>query len=290
MQFTYKVPAGAESKGISIATLADNKIIDLNGCKIVPVAAGDGDAYITTPSKVLVGKTFALDGVAPTITTLNLSSDIAVENADGNFYLKADNKLTVTIALSEKVSISGSPSLQMKVKGKDSVTPLVFDFKDINEEGTELTFEHIVKAETANGTVQITKATCFDANNLKLISDVNDNGLVLSTSAAVTDTKFIVDTEKPAKLTVNITAKKNLTNVNGIDTYIVSPSLSITGNEAGSKVEYSLDNGVSWNDYSTAVSIPNGSYKITARQTDKAGNVSDLTDPLSIVVDSAMKQ
>ena len=287
LQFTYKVPAGAESKGISIATLADNKIIDLNGCKIVPVAAGDGDAYITTPSKVLVGKTFALDGVAPTITTLNLSSDIAVENADGNFYLKADNKLTVTIALSEKVSISGSPSLQMKVKGKDSVTPLVFDFKDINEEGTELTFEHIVKAETANGTVQITKATCFDANNLKLISDVNDNGLVLSTSAAVTDTKFIVDTEKPAKLTVNITAKKNLTNVNGIDTYIVSPSLSITGNEAGSKVEYSLDNGVSWNDYSTAVSIPNGSYKITARQTDKAGNVSDLTDPLSIVVDSA---
>lgn len=287
LQFTYKVPAGAESTGISIASLADNKIIDLNGCKIVPVAAGDGDAYITTPSKVLDGKTFALDGVAPTITTLNLSSDIAVENADGNFYLKADNKLTVTIALSEKVSISGSPSLQMKVKGKDSVTPLVFDFKDINEEGTELTFEHIVKAGTANGTVQITKATCFDANNLKLISDVNDNGLVLSTSAAVTDTKFIVDTEKPAKLTVNITAKKNPTNVNGIDTYIVSPSLSITGNEAGSIVEYSLNNGVSWNDYSTAVSIPNGSYKITARQTDKAGNVSELTDPKSIVVDSA---
>ncbi len=287
LQFTYKVPAGAESKGISIATLADNKIIDLNGCKIVPVAAGDGDAYITTPSKVLVGKTFALDGVAPTITTLNLSSDIAVENADGNFYLKADNKLTVTIALSEKVSISGSPSLQMKVKGKDSVTPLVFDFKDINEEGTELTFEHIVKAGTANGTVQITKATCFDANNLKLISDVNDNGLVLSTSAAVTDTKFIVDTEKPEKLTVNITAKKNPTNVNGIDTYIVSPSLSITGNEAGSKVEYSLYNGVDWNEYSTPVSIENGSYKIIARQTDKAGNVSDLTDPLSIVVDSA---
>ena len=287
LQFTYKVPAGAESTGISIATLADNKIIDLNGCKIVPVAAGDGDAYITTPSKVLDGKTFALDGVAPTITTLNLSSDIAVENADGNFYLKADNKLTVTIALSEKVSISGSPSLQMKVKGKDSVTPLVFDFKDINEEGTELTFEHIVKAGTANGTVQITKATCFDANNLKLISDVNDNGLVLSTSAAVTDTKFIVDTEKPAKLTVNITAKKNPTNVNGIDTYIVSPSLSITGNEAGSKVEYSLDNGVSWNEYLPPVSIDNGSWKIIARQTDKAGNVSELTEPKSIVVDSA---
>lgn len=287
LQFTYKVPAGAESKGISIATLADNKIIDLNGCKIVPVAAGDGDAYITTPSKVLDGKTFALDGVAPTITTLNLSSDsdIAVENADGNFYLKADNKLTVTIALSEKVFISGSPSLQMKVK--DSVTPLVFDFKDINEEGTELTFEHIVKAETANGTVQITKATCFDEDNLKLISDVNGNGLALS-SAADTDTKFIVDTVKPNKLTVSITASKNPTKVNGIDTYIVSPSLSITGNEAGSIVEYSLYNGVDWNEYSKPVSITtNGSYKIIARQTDKAGNVSEFKEPKSIVVDSA---
>ena len=285
LQFTYKVPEDAESTGISIATLADNKIIDLNGCKIVPVAAGDGDAYITTPSKVLDGKTFALDGVALTITTLNLSSDIAVENADGNFYLKADNKLTVKIALSEKVFISGSPSLQMKVKG--SVTPLVFDFKDINEEGTELTFEHIVKAETANGTVQITKATCFDEDNLKLISDVNGNGLALS-SAADTDTKFIVDTVKPNKLTVSITASKNPTKVNGIDTYIVSPSLSITGNEAGSIVEYSLYNGVDWNEYSKPVSITtNGSYKIIARQTDKAGNVSDLTDPLSIVVDSA---
>lgn len=287
LQFTYTVPEDAESTGISIATLADNKIIDLNGCKIVPVAAGDGDAYITKPSKVLDGKSFALDGVAPKITALELSSDIADTNADGNFYLKADNKLIVTITLSEKVFISGSPSLQMKVKGKDSVTPLVFDFKDINEEGTVLTFEHIVKAGTANGTVQITKATCFDANNLKLISDVNDNGLVLSTSAAVTDTKFIVDTEKPAKLTVNITAKKNPTNVNGIDTYIVSPSLSITGNEAGSTVEYSLYNGVSWETYSTAVSIENGSWKIIARQTDKAGNVSDLTEPKSIVVDSA---
>lgn len=285
LQFTYKVPAGAESTGISIATLDDNKIIDLNGCKIVPVAAGDGDAYITTPSKVLDGKSFELDGVAPTITTLNLSSDIADKNADGNFYLKADNKLTVTITLSEKVFISGSPRLQMKVKG--SANPLVFDFKDINEEGTELTFEHIVKAGTANGTVQITKATCFDSADLKLISDVNGNGLVLSTRAADTDTKFIVDTVKPNKLTVSITASKNPTKVNDIDTYTVSPSLSITGNEAGSKVEYSLDNGVSWNVYSTAVSIPNGSYKITARQTDKAGNVSDLTAPKSIVVDSA---
>lgn len=287
LQFTYKVPAGAESKGISIATLADNKIIDLNGCKIVPVAAGDGDAYITTPSKVLDGKTFALDGVAPKITALELSSDIADanKNADGNFYLKADNKLTVTIALSEKVFISGSPSLQMKVKG--SVTPLVFDFKDINEEGTELTFEHIVKAGTANGTVQITKATCFDEDNLKLISDVNGNGLVLPTSAADTDTEFIVDTEKPEKLTVNITATKNPTKVNGIDTYIVFPSLSITGNEAGSTVEYLLNNGVSWETYSKAVSIENGSWKIIARQTDKAGNVSELTEPKSIVVDSA---
>ena len=284
LQFTYKVPAGAESTGISIATLADNKIIDLNGCKIVPVAAGDGDAYITTPSKVLDGKTFALDGVAPTITTLNLSSDIADKNADGNFYLKADNKLTVTIALSEKVFISGSPSLQMKVKG--SRTPLVFDFKDINEAGTELTFEHIVKAETANGTVQITKATCFDEDNLKLISDVNGNGLVLSTSDDA-DTKFIVDTVKPEKLTVKITATKNPTKVNGIDTYIVSPSLSITGKEDGSIVEYSLYNGVSWNEYLPPVSIDNGSWKIIARQTDKAGNVSELTDPMSIVVDSA---
>ncbi len=172
----------------------------------------------------------------------------------------------------------------MKIKG--SAIPLVFDFKDINDAGTELTFEHIVKAGTINGTVQITKATCFDANNLKLISDVNGNGLALS-SAADTDTKFIVDTVKPNKLTVSITASKNPTKVNDIDTYIVSPSLSITGNEAGSKVEYSLDNGVSWNVYSTAVSIPNGSYKITARQTDKAGNVSELTDPKSIVVDSA---
>ena len=283
LQFTYKVPAGAESEGISIATLADNKIIDLNGCKIVPVAAGDGDAYITKPSKVLDGKTFKLDGVAPKITALELSSDIAVENEDGNFYLKADNKLTVTITLSEKVFISGSPSLQMNVKG--SATPLVFDFKDINEEGTELTFEHIVKAETANGTVQITKATCFDPDNLKLISDVNRNGLVLPTSDD-SDTKFIVDTVKPNELTVNITGTS--TPVNGIDTYIVSPSLSITGNEAGSKVEYSLDNGLSWNDYSTsAVSIENGSWKIIARQTDKSGNVSDLKDPMSIVVDSA---
>lgn len=287
LQFTYKVPAGADSTGISIATLADNKIIDLNGCKIVPVAAGDGDAYITTPSKVLDGKSFALDGVAPKITTLNLSSDITDKNTDENFYLKADNKLTVTITLSEKVFISGSPSLQMKVKG--SANPLVFDFKDINEAGTELTFEHIVKAVTANGTVQITKATCFDSANLKLISDVNGNGLVLSTSAndADKDTEFIIDTVKPNKLTVSITASKNPTKVNSIDTYIVSPSLSITGEEEGNKVEYSLDNGVSWNVYSEAVSIENGSYKITARQIDKAGNVSELTDPKSIVVDSA---
>lgn len=62
-----------------------------------------------------------------------------------------------------------------------------------------------------------------------------------------------------------------------------SVTLSATDATSGvHKVEYSLDNGQTWLEYTTPVKAPTGGFSLMARATDKAGNTSSPIGPFEI--------
>ena len=64
-----------------------------------------------------------------------------------------------------------------------------------------------------------------------------------------------------------------------------SVSVTITG-EQGAAISYSIDNGETWNVYNSAIELTNnGEYKITAKQTDIAGNESLVSDVKTVTID-----
>jgi hypothetical protein len=67
--------------------------------------------------------------------------------------------------------------------------------------------------------------------------------------------------------------------------YNTNQTFAIQGNP-GATMEYSLDNGVTWNTYSAEVTLSeDGTYKITCRQTDASGNTSSKTQVIVLTID-----
>jgi len=281
--FSYEIKENDASNGVSIETIDTNKTaIQLKGARVIPVSGGDGDAFITVEDESISFTGIKVKASLPTISTYSLSCD---KTKDGSYkYVKADDKLTITVGFSEDIFISGNPAYTLKVKDGNTYTDLVFNLKD--SASNELTFEHTVKTGTPNGvvynasgiyTLNGTSVSPIDVNN---ISDIYGNKLILGSVTAVA-TDILIDTEAPGKPKVSLTALRAAETV-----YSQAPTLTVSDTVADCTVEYSTDNGVNWNIYTTtpALKIGNGTHKITARQTDKAGNVSELADVVDATV------
>ena len=76
--------------------------------------------------------------------------------------------------------------------------------------------------------------------------------------------------------------------ISGISTgvYTTSQIFTVSG-ESGATIEYSLDGGSTWTAYTAEVTLTSdGSYTITARQSDVAGNVSANATSITVVIDT----
>ena len=68
-------------------------------------------------------------------------------------------------------------------------------------------------------------------------------------------------------------------------TYNTDQSFTVSG-ESGATLEYSTDGGSSWSTYSSEVTLSTeGTYTITARQTDSAGNTSPKASTITVTID-----
>lgn len=86
----------------------------------------------------------------------------------------------------------------------------------------------------------------------------------------VSSITFTLDTTPPPALTVALETDTGTDATDGITT---DYTLNITGQEAGSVIEYSLDGGVNWST-DTPSGLALGNYTLLVRQMDAAGNYS----------------
>lgn len=69
-------------------------------------------------------------------------------------------------------------------------------------------------------------------------------------------------------------------------TYTEDVSFTLSNLESGASVEYSTDGGTNWSAYSGSVTLSDhGSYQVTARQTDEAGNTSSDAATVTVNID-----
>ena len=206
---------------------------------------------------------FTLDTTAPAATNLNLtaSSDSGISNND-----KVTNISTPTIA---EVAEVGS-LVQLYSSGQ------------------------LIGSTTANpsGNWQITTNTLPDGvqNLTAIVSDVAGNTSAVSTALTIN-----IDTHAPSGATNLQLTNNSDSGISNNDkvTNITTPT--ITGiAEAGTRVQLYSDGQLvgsttantdkTW--LITTTSLTEGNHTITAIVTDIAGNVSTLSDPLNIVIDT----
>lgn len=274
--FEYKVQNNATTS--QIKTAENTNVIDLNGGKIEvdSTAGGSGNASIklTDLNKNDFNKTsdpicIKLDAVAPTISSITLAGP------NSKTYVKNGDIVTATVTMSKQVNISGNPVLQLKVGSIN----LNFTFQSVNEENIK--FEYTV-AGNLNGTINADKSTAIASANLSSITDLPGNSMVAGASGS-NSTGITIDNDPPHEPVI-----KNNEDGNNLATgkYNRSVNFAITGEDYATK-EYSTDGGISWNPYSSVVTLSdNGTYSVTARQTDRAGNVSGISTPISVEINN----
>lgn len=271
--FEYTTQEGDSSDGITIKETDGKGYIDTNG----NTALEDGkDVHIykdITP-EVLVGKTITVDAVSPKVENYSFSTSVPPAT-DRKYYLNQGKTITATLTLSENVFVQGAPTFKF-------TNGIVLDF--VGSSSNLITFSGVVPAGF-NGALEYNPSECI--TNYKTITDTSGNVLLSSATTSNQQTDIIIDTTAPnypdVKAADNTELKDN-------DNYQKSVTFKIISKDADVvKYEYSLDAGTSWkvakNDGTDKVSQ---SYaELTARVTDKAGNVSEHSTPIKLNIESS---
>ena len=273
-QVTYTIEAGQNSvvgealkvTGIS-GTFKDESNANVDGrisdsfTKLADNFA-DNEIYVDTEAPVINGYS---------VTAISDTEHLK----DSNYYLNAGDTVTLQVNFKEVVNVIGNSVLTL-----DSGETAMYQSGD----GTNVLF-YEYKVASGNTSDLKVNANAFPTN----IQDKAGNHLAAggngTTSLGFAGKTIVIDTMPPAAPTVLI----NDGNAEKVSS--VSPvKMTVTG-DGGCTVEYSTDAGSVYNTYSGEVSLPAeankdlNNYKVTARQTDWAGNVSPTSALKNVTVD-----
>lgn len=224
------------------------------------------------------GNEILIDTIAPTISSYSVESVSDTEHVSGKYYyLNADDTVIIEVNFNEKVEVIGTSVLSLDTNEnaiylKDDDT-LIYEYK-------------IGKGNTQTLTVP---AGIYPTNIQDVAGNILKTGLQNDTPLSCDGKFMVIDTELPPTPGVYMDgAPGAFENAKYSATEIVTFRFEPEGD---AKLEYSLDAGANYTEYSDEVSLPESSnnslntYNLRARQTDVAGNVSVLSDMINIVVD-----
>ncbi len=247
--------SGTDALELNGGTIKDNTAVEA----VLSLPAVDGAGSLGN------NKNFWIDTSAPTVA--------GVSAASSNGYYRSGNTLSITITLSEKVFVVGSPSLALNIPSRTAVYS--------SGSGTNvLTLNYTVENGDASADLDYAATGSLSAGTSILDEAGNAAVLTLPAPGAAgslgANKALVVDALSPvAPSLVGLVA----------GTYNTSKSFTLSG-EGGAALEYSLDGGGSWTAYSGAVNLlTSGIYNIRARQTDAAGNVSPVSANVLVVID-----
>ena len=178
--FAYTVASGDnDTDGIEIEA---NKL-SFNGGTIKDVT---GKSATLTHDALSADSNHTVDTTAPTVSSITITSDAGTDNT----YVK-DQKIQVQVTFSEKVWVSGTPQLTLKIGTSDKTADFASGYNTKN-----LVFEYTV-ADGDNDTDGIS----IEADKLTLnggkITDLPGNNATLTHAALSADSDHKVATSPP---------------------------------------------------------------------------------------------
>ena len=225
-------------------------------------------------------KTIALDGVLPTITTPEITST-ASTNGDITYY-REGKTLTVKVTASETVYVQGSPSFQFVTNGGGYL-----ELPFTNCAGSVITFSKKIVKDDANGALSYVPASCL--TNADAIVDKAGNALSLGNDTNARAVSVTVDTVAPDAPRISANGS---TLTSGLYQSAVTFTAETSATDV-SLIQYSTDGGSTWKDENKASNTnsisatQDSSAQLTARATDYAGNVSDLTEVIDLDINGS---
>lgn len=258
--FTYTVDSS--SKSTEKLTVTE---INANGNVWKDSAGTDINVEVPTENeKKLESRNIKIDNDAPYVASVKTLTS-------AGWYTK-DAQILVMLEFNENVTVSGTPALSF-VNGlspaSGSITATVSGLKNI-------LFVYKVGENDGGDTYKTLSFASLTGSGVTVTDEANNT----LSSWEPTTTSFAdikIDTKKPVAPTIvrdNVNWKKS----DDIVTASAGASFTLAGEENGATVEYATDeNHTNWKTYTGKVSFTaNGTYYVWARQTDQAGNVSDL--------------
>ena len=252
------------------------------------------------------GKTITLQGIRPIRNNFQLTSVPAgkqywTQGVQGFFY-RADETIEFTLTANRPI-FTGSvdPVIQFQVNGQwQNAAWTRSGSTGVTAEttGNQMVFSALASTTNRDGTV-----TAIRLNNASSIVDsvgnafvsgtgvinISTNGSVPTTASSTpSNVTIIIDKEVPDAPTVTLPGGHLIngnnppsrigSNPTEIIYYSSGPIMTIAAqpaNETASvaRVEFSRDDGASWEIYTDPVALSNGNYTIAARYTDRAGNI-----------------
>ena len=145
------------------------------------------DAANNATEKVVTLAVNNLDEVAPTISTIAITSASGAQNS----LLSAGDTLSITVTLSEAVTVTGTPQLALNIGG----TTVQANYT-AGSTTTALVFQYTVLAEQTDSNGVSVTADSVSLNN-GTIKDVAGNNATLTHAAIADNGSYLIDTAAP---------------------------------------------------------------------------------------------
>ena len=262
-KFKYIVQAGDNINQLLV------KNVNNNNC-IWKDAKTDTSFTLVTPTdenKTLKSRNIIIDTTAPTISSIKVNSQEGAYKEGASIYFKLE--------FSEDVVVTNPENLKLQFTHKNNGENVISNGS--SNGGKTMLLSYDTKAGDNTNLLSVEKIIHENV----IVKDAAGNELT-EWSLTKSFENIAVDTTKPNTLVI---IPNNFVDEEYVTSY-EELSFELDNVESGINVEYSLNNGEIWNIYSGKVPLPNnGKYTIVARQTDKAGNVSDLSDSISLTID-----
>lgn len=274
-QFKYTVGTGQDENTEKL----DVSSINSNGCSWVDANTNEDfeiqQSEISTlagSNKTLGQRNIIIDTKAPFVNGITCIS------AEG--YYKAGKELIFKIEFNEEVNVTNEDNVE-----------LTFD--------TNVTMEHVKTVKSGSKTLLSTyKVKSGDkaisvkgitASESTVTDYAGNEGNFEPKDGAIKPTNVKIDTIQPQKPTISCFDNNEVLIDNNAVLIDDNASVSVTikgEGEQGATISYSIDNGATWNVYNSTITLSNnGVYKITAKQTDSAGNESSVSDVQTVTID-----
>lgn len=265
--YTYTIKAGDEVKN---SGKVDAIALEENGNTWRNTALGKDISMILPTDNTLTNRDIRVDTVAPTIKSITSLTDKG--------YYNASRSVLINVDFGENITVSDESQLSLTLG--DSIGPVT----ECYSTGTGIIFIYGVKA---GNNASPLKVTAFNKGTAT-IKDTAGNEFTTKTISQEL-TGVIIDTTAPAAPVLEFTNGDNRAYTitgNSLNIFESGAGFTVKNQESGATVWYKIKADAADTEYKSKVGLSiNGTYIVSAYQTDKAGNNSLPCDNYNITVD-----